>query len=301
MPSAAALDPAPASRESARMENAAPPAPVIAEAEEPEAAKQGWWGTVRFLLLVFLAALVLRTFIIAPFNIPSRSMLPRLMIGDYLFVSKWSYGYSRFSFPFGILRFEGRIWSGLPARGDVVVFRYPGARNEDLVKRVIGLPGDTVEVREGLVLLNGRALPRERIADFSSPVTPNSPCEGPAVRETPGDGGETLCAIPRFRETLPDGTSYEVLDQLVNGEGDTFGPVTVPAGNLFVMGDNRDDSLDSRFDPGRPRNPGVGLLPVENVLGRVTITFWSTDGSAAWIKPWTWFSAARWDRIGRTG
>jgi signal peptidase I len=283
------------------MESAAPPEPAAAEAVRPEARKESWWGTLRFLLLVFLGALVLRTFIVAPFNIPSRSMLPRLMIGDYLFVSKWSYGYSRFSFPFGILGFRGRIWGGLPARGDVVVFRYPGARDEDLVKRVIGLPGDTIEVRDGVVLLNGRALPRERIADFASPVTPNSPCEGPAVRAIPGDRGDTLCAIPRFRETLPDGTSYDVLDQLVNGEGDNFGPVTVPEGDLFVMGDNRDDSLDSRFDRDRTRNPGVGLLPAENVLGRVTINFWSTDGSAEWLKPWTWFSAARWDRIGRTG
>jgi signal peptidase I len=283
------------------MESAAPPEPAAAGAAEPEAKKDGWWGTLRFLLFVFVAALVLRTFIVAPFNIPSRSMLPRLMIGDYLFVSKWSYGYSRYSFPFGVFGFRGRLLGGLPARGDVVVFRHPGGRNEDLVKRVIGLPGDTVEVRAGAVLLNGRALPRERIADFASPVTPNSPCEGPAVREIPGDGGETLCLIPRFRETLPDGPSYEVLDQLVNGEGDSFGPVTVPEGHLFVMGDNRDDSLDSRFDAARTRNPGVGLLPADNVLGQVMINFWSTDGSAQWLKPWTWFSAARWDRIGRTG
>jgi len=265
--------------------------------------KDSWWGTVRFLLLLFVAALVIRSFVAAPFSIPSSSMLPRLMVGDYLFVSKWSYGFSRYSVPFGIIGFRGRIFGGLPARGDVVVFRHPGG-GEDLVKRVIGLPGDTIEVRQGVVLLNGRPLARQRIADFAMPVSPNSPCRGVvpgAVRGVPGEHGETLCVIPRFRETLPGGRSYEVLDQVVNGEGDSYGPITVPEGNVFVMGDNRDDSLDSRFDRRRPINPGVGLLPLDNLIGRVLITFWSTDGAAAWLRPWTWFSAARWNRIGRTG
>lgn len=265
--------------------------------------KDSWWGTARFLLLLFVAALFIRSFIVAPFSIPSSSMLPRLMVGDYLFVSKWSYGFSRYSVPFGILGFRGRFFGGLPERGDVAVFRHPDGR-EDLVKRVIGLPGDAIEVRQGVVLLNGRPLARQRIADFAMPISPNSPCRGiapGAVRQVPGEHGETLCVIPRFRETLPGGPSYEVLDQVVNGEGDTYGPITVPEGNVFVMGDNRDDSLDSRFDRQRVMNPGVGLLPVDNLIGRVMITFWSTDGSAAWLKPWTWFSAARWDRIGRTG
>jgi signal peptidase I len=281
------------------MENTAPPEPAAAEAEKPAAKKESWWGTMRFLLLVFLGALVLRTFIVAPFSIPSGSMLPRLMVGDYLFVSKWSYGYSHYSFPFGILGFRGRLLGGLPDRGDVVVFRFPG-RDVDYVKRVIGLPGDAIEVRQGVVLLNGQPLQRRRIDDFTYPISPNSPCKGApnAVHEVPGENGATLCVIARFRETLPDGTSYDVLDQVVNGEGDTFGPITVPEGQLFVMGDNRDDSLDSRF----PTSVGgVGLLPLDNLLGRVLIHFWSTDGSAEWIKPWTWFSAARWDRIGRTG
>jgi signal peptidase I len=284
------------------MESEAPPAPAAEPTRDDR--PESWWGTIRFLLFLFVLALGIRSFIAAPFNIPSGSMLPRLMVGDYLFVSKWSYGYSRYSLPFAPLDFRGRVLGGLPERGDVVVFRYPEGRNEDLVKRVIGLPGDVIEVRQGVVLLNGRALPRQRIADFALPVSPNSPCRGivpGAVRETPGEAGGTLCLFARFRETLPGGRSYEVLNQVVNGEGDSYGPVTVPQGNVFVMGDNRDDSLDSRFGRDRAVNPGVGLLPVENLLGRVTITFWSTDGSAAWLKPWTWFSAARWDRIGRTG
>jgi signal peptidase I len=276
-------------------------APATAEAgTAPAKEPESWASLARFLLLLFLGALVLRTLIVAPFSIPSSSMLPRLLVGDYLFVSKWSYGYSRYSFPFGILNFRGRILAGLPERGDVVVFRYPGARDEDLVKRVIGLPGDTIELRQGIVVLNGQALPRERLADFALPVSPNSECRGVvpgSAREMPGEAGGSVCLYPRFRETLPDGQSYEVLDQVVNGEGDTYGPVAVPEGHVFVMGDNRDDSLDSRFAVER----GVGMLPAERIIGRVLVTIWSTDGSSSWIKPWTWFTAARWDRIGRTG
>jgi len=277
------------------------PAEPAAEPPGPADKPESWWATLRFFLILFVLALLLRTLIAAPFSIPSGSMIPRLLIGDYLFVSKWSYGYSRYSVPFGLLGFDGRILAGLPERGDVVVFRHPVDGN-DLVKRVIGLPGDTIELRRGEVILNGRPLPRQRIADFALPVSPNSPCKGHegGVREMPGDDGATLCLYPRFRETLPGGRSYEVLDQITNWDGDTFGPVQLPEGRVFVMGDNRDDSLDSRFDPADPdpRNRGVGLVPVDNLIGKVMVTFWSTDGSAAWLKPWTWFSAARWGRIG---
>jgi len=272
---------------------AAPPAP------KPKK-KESWWDTVRFFLILFVVALIFRSFLFAPFSIPSGSMLPNLAIGDYLFVTKWPYGYSRYSVPFGIAQFQGRIFSGLPDRGDIVVFRYPGQRDEDFVKRVIGLPGDTVAVRDGVVILNGTAIRRQRIADYVMPISPNSPCRivGSDLEagERAGPDGR-VCHYPRYRETLPDGRSYDVLDQGNGTPGDDYGPIVVPDGQLFVMGDNRDDSYDSRFDTSAN---GVGLLPVENLLGEVLINFWSTDGSAEWIKPWTWFSAARWGRIGRT-
>jgi signal peptidase I len=276
-----------------------PAAEATASEAAPARPKESWWETIRFFLLLFVGTLILRSFVIAPFSIPSGSMLPTLMIGDYLFIAKWPYGYSRYSIPFGVIGFSGRVPSGLPSRGDVVVFRYPGPDNEDYVKRVIGLPGDRIEVRGGVVILNGAPVQRRRIADFAMAISPNSPCRGApgAVRRILGADGAQYCIYPRFRETLPGGRAYDVLDQIPDGEGDTFGPVTVPDGQLFVMGDNRDDSMDSRFGVERH---GVGLLPVENVLGEALIDFWSTDGSAEWVKPWTWFTAARWSRIGGT-
>ena len=279
-----------------------PARPVKVKKEET------WWDTIRFLIYLFIGAVLLRTFLFAPFSIPSGSMMPNLLVGDYLFVSKWSYGYSRYSFPFHPINFEGRLLGGVPARGDVVVFRHPGG--EDWVKRVIGLPGDTIEVRGGQVILNGQPIPRERIDAFDLPVSPNSPCQAASgvvldetrpdvvVREE-GRADGSHCLYPRFRETLPGGRTYEVLDE-GNSTGDNFAsgqPITVPPGHLFMMGDNRDDSMDSRFEVAQG---GVGLLPVDNVLGRATIGFWSTDGSVEWIKPWTWFTAARWSRIGMT-
>jgi signal peptidase I len=258
--------------------------------------KGGLAETTRFLLLFFLFAILLRTFVVAPFMIPSGSMMPELRIGDYLFVAKWPYGYSRYSFPFGLASFEGRFWADDPKRGDVVVFRYPG-EDEDWVKRLIGLPGDRVQMRGGQLFLNGKAIPKVRIADWLMPVTANSPCRyGGRVRAPAVDRGERYCRYPRFRETLPEGRSYEVIDQ-VEGPADDTPVYTVPAGHYFMMGDNRDDSADSRF--GVEEN-GVGLLPADYVVGRAMIAFFSTDGSAEWLKPWTWFSAARWERVGRT-
>ena len=278
---------------------ATPAAPATPAAAPPAKKRGGLAETTRFLLLLFVFALILRSFIVAPFMIPSGSMLPRLMIGDYLFVAKWPYGYSRYSIPFGIAPFDGRIFGDAPERGDVVVFRYPGGGGEDYIKRLIGLPGDTIEMRGGTLYLNGEAVPKVRIADYLMPVSPNSPCryvDPSLARVVSGAQGQRFCAYPRYRETLPGGRSYQILDQM-DGIADDTGRFVVPEGHYFVMGDNRDDSEDSRF---AREVGGVGFLPADHLIGEALITFFSTDGSAQWVKPWTWFSAARWDRVGET-
>ncbi|MEO5578638.1 MAG: signal peptidase I [Sphingomicrobium sp.] len=252
-------------------------------------------ATIRWLAGLVLFAWALRSLVVAPFSIPSGSMLPTMAIGDYLFVSKWPYGVSRFSFPGQIPSFSGRIFGNFPERGDVVIFKRPDAIGADWVKRVIGLPGDTVAMRGGVLILNGRAMPKQKVRPVGVPVSPNSPCQGSASRELVMVDHLALCFYPAFREILPSGRSYLTFDQVTGGAGDDVAPVTVPAGRLFLMGDNRDDSLDSRFtlDQG-----GVGLVPVDRLVGRAAFAFWSTDGSASYWKPWTWISALRFNRIG---
>ena len=251
---------------------------------------------LRFILTVAAIAWAFRSLVGAPFNIPSGSMLPTLYIGDYLAVAKWPYGYSRYSFPLGLPAFNGRILGSLPSRGDVVVFRHP-TEDSDLIKRVIGLPGDLVEARGGQLILNGRLVPRRPLPPATVPVTANSPCRAvpPATPTVIVASGTPVCIYRAYLERLPDGPSYTVLDQVDHSPADDFGPVRVPAGHVFLMGDNRDDSLDSRYptDEG-----GVGMLPVENLIGRASFTFWSTDGRASWFKPWTWFPALRGSRVG---
>jgi signal peptidase I len=251
---------------------------------------------LRLLLQLALIAWVVRSLIIAPFSIPSGSMLPTLFIGDYLMVAKWPYGYSRFSFPFEFPPISGRIFAQLPHRGDVVVFRPPGGDSE-FIKRVIGLPGDTVTVRRGTLVLNGTPVARQVLRPFAVPVSVNSPCKvvAPAVRRMARTRDGIVCLYPAYREALPGGPSYTVLDQVANPRADDFPVTTVPAGFVFMMGDNRDDSLDSRFSP---VEGGVGFVPLENLVGRALITFWSTDGGASYVEPWTWITALRGSRIG---
>ena len=263
----------------------------LAEPEILPGARRG--GLIRLLLLLATLAWALRSFVVAPFSIPSGSMLPTMAIGDYLFVSKWPYGFSRYSFPLQIPAFEGRIIARLPDRGDVVIFKRPDAVGADWVKRVIGLPGDTISVRAGIVFLNGKAITRRSIGDFTLGTSPNSPC-----RSAPGaflQQSRGTCDYPAYRETLPGGRSYLTFDQVQGGPGDDRATVTVPKDRLFLMGDNRDDSLDSRYtlDEG-----GIGLVPVDRLVGRAAFAFWSTDGSASYWKPWTWISALRFNRIG---
>ena len=266
------------------------------DAPPAEPAKETPGGFLKSLLLLAIGAWILRSMIVAPFSIPSGSMLPTMMIGDYLFVSKWPYGYSRASFPLGIPSFDGRVMGSVPERGDVVVFL--GPEGIDVVKRVIGVPGDTIAVEGGRVFLNGREIKRERLDDYAMPVTANSPCRvvppaEPMIRPL-ADGGQG-CIYPAYRETLPGGRSYVVLDQTDLSYADNFAPVTVPEGHLFMMGDNRDDSLDSRYPVAAG---GMGFVPVDRVVGRAELAFWSTDGSASWINPLSWFDALRIERLG---
>ena len=258
-------------------------------------ARESAWSTARFLLTLALIAWAFRSLVAAPFTIPSGSMQPTLYIGDYLVVAKWPYGFSRFSFPFDFPPFSGRIFGHLPKRGDVVVFRHPNGQ-EDLIKRVIGVPGDRIELRGGELILNGRPVPRTAMPPYKLPISANTACKvvPPATPTVATAGGRSYCVFPSYRETLPGGPSYTVLDQ-TSTEADDFGPVNVPSGRVFLMGDNRDDSLDSRFPTA---SEGIGMVPAEDLIGRAGFTFWSTDGSASYWKPWTWFSALRGSRIG---
>ncbi len=283
------------------------PLPETAAKAKPERSESA--DFVRFLVRLGVIVFILRSFIFQPVSIPSESMVPRLLVGDYLIVSKWAYGFSTYSLwlPKGFrellgerARFSsdddgsGRIFGQLPKRGDVAVFKAPPGNETDYIKRVIGLPGDTIQMREGTLFLNGVEVKKERIADFIVPVSPNTQCAKPEMEETATDGSRR-CRYPRFRETLPGGRTYNVLDLDVS-DMDTTDVYTVPVGHLFMMGDNRDRSADSRYPA--IDGAGIGIVPQANLVGRAWFTVFSTDGSASWLLPWTWFSAARWDRIG---
>ncbi len=264
-------------------------APAEMAENKPESAASFAWFVAKLAIVV----LIFRSFIFAPFSIPSESMLPTLWNGDYLLAAKWPYGISSHSLPLGLDLFDGRIMESQPERGDVVIFKHP-VDGSEYIKRAIALPGDTVEMRDGQLVLNGTAVPKQRIDDFIIPVTSNTDCAWGAMQETAPDGGQQ-CRYARFRETLPSGASYDVLD-FGETPADNYGPIIVPEGRMFVMGDNRDNSQDSRFPAAAGH--GVGLVPQDNLVGRATVLMWSTDGSAQWLLPWTWFSAARWGRIG---
>ena len=260
----------------------------------PGAARgKGWGGTLRLVVLLVLITSAFRSFAFTPFTIPSESMLPGLVKGDYLIAAKWPYGYSRWSLPFAAPLIEGTVNPHLPARGDIAIFRHP-LDHVEYIKRVIGLPGDTIALRGGAVWLNNAPLPKQRIADFRIAVSPNTNCAWGATREVDANGARE-CRYTRFRETLPGGRSYTVLDFGATPQDD-FGPITVPDGMIFVMGDNRDNSQDSRFPA--TVGGGVGLVPVGLLAGRAEIVLFSTDGSARWYNPVSWFTAARWRHMG---
>jgi signal peptidase I len=249
-----------------------------------------------FVIKLVLIVAFFRSFVFSPFNIPSESMLPRLENGDYLLAAKWPYGFSSYSLPFSMPLLPSRIFAGQPQRGDVVIFKAPPGNDVDYIKRVIGLPGDTVQMIGGQLHLNGVAVPKVKVADLVIRQSSNTTCIAPEFEAVEPNGIQS-CHYPQYRETLPGGKSYNVLDLGYRPQDDTP-PVVVPAGQVFLMGDNRDNSMDSRFPA--VEGGGIGLVPQDNLIGRATIVMWSTDGSANWFLPWTWFSALRADRIGGT-
>jgi signal peptidase I len=229
--------------------------------------------TVRVIFHALIIALIIRTFLFQPFNIPSGSMKETLLVGDYLFVSKYTYGYSRYSIPFSPPLFSGRIWSGNPERGDIVVFRLPRDDTTDYIKRVIGLPGDRIQMIDGVLHINGEPVKRERIEDFVENE------EGRTTR------------VKRWRETLPNGVTYTTLDLIDNGFYDSTPVYEVPAGSYFMMGDNRDNSTDSRV------LSQVGYVPLQNIVGKAQIIFFSIhEGERAW-ELWRWPWSVRWNRL----
>jgi signal peptidase I len=236
---------------------------------------ESWWDLAKTVIYAGLIAVVIRTFLFQPFNIPTGSMENTLMIGDYLFVEKFSYGYSRYTFPFGGWPFgeemHGRFLKQEPQRGDVVVFKYPQDNSTDFIKRVIGLPGDRIQMINDVLYLNGKPVPSERVADY--------------VGELDGEMGRW----PQYRETLPGGKSYTVIDKYKDGPLDNTELFVVPAGHYFMMGDNRDNSDDSR--------EAVGYVPAENLEGRAIFRFFSVDGSARFWEVWKWPFAVRYSRI----
>lgn len=248
---------------------------------------------IKVVISAFLIATIFRTVFYEPYNIPSESMLPTLMTGDYIFVSKMSYGYSHYSLPFSPDIFEGRILADDIERGDVAVFKRPLDNETDYIKRVIGLPGDRIRMVNGNLVINGELVKKERVGDFVFKVSENMNCFGRDRYLRRDDKGEAYCYYPQYKETLPNGISYTTLDLNPNGGGDNTLEYLVPEGHYFMMGDNRDNSQDSRL----PTAIGVGFVPLENFVGRADFIFWSTDGNAKLWQVWGWPGATRWDRI----
>lgn len=232
----------------------------------------GFWELVKTIVYAVLIAIAVRTFLFEPFSIPSGSMIPTLLVGDYLFVSKYSYGYSRYSLPFSLPLFTGRVMASSPERGDVVVFKLPTDNSTDYIKRVIGLPGDRVQVRHGLLYINGQPVDRQ-----------------PAGQYVLRNGAGMPQTFHLYKETLPNGRAHEIIEISDNGPYDDTGVYAVPPGHYFMMGDNRDSSRDSRF------LGEVGYVPLENLVGKAQIIFFSVDGQP--LAFWQWYRSLRFERL----
>ncbi len=229
---------------------------------------------LRTVLMAVLLALFIRTFFYEPFNIPSGSMKPTLEVGDYLFVSKPAYGYSRYSFPFGFAPIEGRMMGKVPVRGDTIVFKLPTNPSIDYIKRVVGLPGDKIQVVGGRLYINRKIVPREPVG----------------LRKVEKvDNYEVV--MMEYIETLPGGVMHRIYEESDNESLDNTVEYTVPEGRLFLMGDNRDNSQDSRVQS------MVGYVPFENIVGRADVIFFSTNGSASIFEPWKWPWTIRYNRL----
>jgi len=244
----------------------------LADAEAQNKPESAVWEFFKVVSQALILALVARTLLFQPFSIPSGSMKPTLLIGDYLFVSKMSYGYSKYSIPFSPDLFSGRIWTAEPVRGDIAVFRKPNQPDVDYVKRVIGLPGDRIQMKTGILYINGQPVKRELTGEY--------------VQEK---GYQAGSKFPIYTETLPNGITFQTLDLEPNSIADNTRVFEVPSGNYFMMGDNRDNSLDSRFD--------VGFVPLEFFVGKAKVIFFSvSDGASAW-QFWRWPTSMRLGRL----
>lgn len=233
----------------------------------------GFWETTKTVIYAVLIALFIRTIFAEPFSIPSGSMVPTLLVGDYLFVSKMSYGYSRHSLPLSMPLIKDRIFYTQPERGDVIVFKMPSDNKTDYIKRLIGLPGDKIQMKDGRLYINGTIVDRKSEGEY-------------VLRDASGKA----LRFEKYTETLPNGKQHPILEASDEGTYDNTEEFTVPEDHFFMMGDNRDNSLDSR-------SLKVGFVPKNNLVGRAKFLFFSHDDSAAWWQVWKWPMAVRWSRL----
>ncbi len=257
-----------------KLENAESAAgPESQDEQPPLTAREEWSEFAKTAFIAVLLALLIRTFLYEPFNIPSGSMKPTLEVGDYLFVSKPSYGYSRYSFPFGLAPIEGRIFDELPQRGDIIVFKLPSNPGIDYIKRLVALPGETVQVLNGRLYINRELVPREMVG----------------LRRIEENG--VSVNMKEYIETLPGGIVHRIYEETDDRPLDNTREFVVPEGHYFFMGDNRDNSQDSRVQQ------FVGFVPYENIVGKADFLFFSVNGEASLFEIWKWPWAIRYDRI----